>query len=46
MWTQKKTRILATILFVFALAFALLAAFQLGVYIVGYGFAPRRIMSS
>lgn len=46
LWTQKKTRILATILFVFALAFALLAAFQLGVYIVGYGFTPRRILSS
>jgi len=47
LWEQKSTRILATILFVFALVFALLAAWNLiGIYIVVYGLTPRRILSS
>ena len=47
LWTEKGTRILATLLFVFALAFALLAAWNLvGVYIAVYGITPRRILSS
>uniref|UniRef100_UPI0025E1C1F8 DUF4153 domain-containing protein n=1 Tax=Butyrivibrio sp. TaxID=28121 RepID=UPI0025E1C1F8 len=47
LWEQKSTRILATILFVFALVFALLAAWNLiGIYIAVYGLTPRRILSS
>lgn len=47
LWTEKGTRILSTVLFVFALAFALLAAWNLvGVYIAVYGITPRRILSS
>ena len=47
LWDEKATRILATILFVFALGFAVLAACNLiGVYIMIFGITPRRIMSS
>jgi hypothetical protein len=47
LWVERGTRILATVLFVFALCFALLAAWNLvGVYIAVYGITPRRILSS
>ncbi len=47
LWDEKKTRILATVLLVFALAFAVLAACNLcGVYIAIFGLTPRRILSS
>lgn len=47
LWEEKITRILATVLFVFALGFAILAACNLcGVYIAIFGITPRRIMSS
>ncbi len=47
LWDEKTTRILATVLFIFAFAFAMLAAYNLcGVYIALYGFTPRRILSS
>lgn len=46
LWVEKSTRILATVLFVFAIAFAVFAALNLAVYIGGYGFTPRRILSS
>ena len=47
LWVESGTRFLATVLFVFALCFALLAAWNLvGVYIAVYGITPRRILSS
>lgn len=47
LWVERGTRILATVLFVFALCFALFAAWNLvGVYIAVYGITPRRILSS
>ena len=47
LWEEKGTRILATILFIFAFGFALMAAFNLmGVYVGYYGWTPRRILSS
>lgn len=47
LWENRKTRIFATVLFGFATAFALLAAWNLcGVYIAKFGLTPRRILSS
>lgn len=47
LWENSKTRIFATVLFCFATAFALLAAWNLcGVYIAKFGLTPRRILSS
>ncbi|WP_029231516.1 DUF4153 domain-containing protein [Butyrivibrio sp. VCB2006] len=47
LWEEKATRILATVLFVFALGFAILAACNLmGVYIAIFGITPKRILSS
>lgn len=47
LWEEKGTRILATVLFIFALGFAIMAAFNLmGVYVGYYGWTPRRILSS
>lgn len=47
LWEEKKTRTLATVLLVFALAFAVLAACNLcGVYIAIFGLTPRRLLSS
>ncbi|MBQ3794331.1 MAG: DUF4173 domain-containing protein, partial [Lachnospiraceae bacterium] len=47
LWENRKTRIITTVLFGFATAFALLAAWNLcGVYIAKFGLTPRRILSS
>ncbi|MBQ5376062.1 MAG: DUF4173 domain-containing protein, partial [Lachnospiraceae bacterium] len=47
LWENRKTRLCATVLFGFATAFALLAAWNLcGVYIAKFGLTPRRILSS
>lgn len=47
LWDEKGTRVLATILFIFAFGFAIMAAFNLmGVYVGYYGWTPRRILSS
>ena len=47
LWEEKGTRILVTILFVFAFGFAIMAACNLlGVYVAFFGWTPRRILSS
>ncbi|WP_026653238.1 DUF4153 domain-containing protein [Butyrivibrio proteoclasticus] len=46
LWEDKKTKGLITVLFIYALGFAILAAFNLYVgYIGQYGFTPRRLLS-
>lgn len=47
LWEQKSTRIIATLLFVFALAFALLGLYNLCVVYMGeYGFTAKRVLST
>ena len=47
LWEQKSTRIIATLLFVFALGFALLGLYNLcAVYMGVYGFTAKRVLST
>ena len=47
LWEEKGTKILVTILFLFAFGFAIMAACNLcGVYVAIFGWTPRRILSS
>lgn len=47
LWEQKSTRIIATLLFVFALGFALLGLYNLCVVYMGeYGFTAKRVLST